>query len=295
MTITAYLRQDGRKGIRNAVIVAYMVECARHVAQEIVLRFRGQPVQMIGFPGCYPNDYAARMMRALCTHPNVGAVLLVSLGCEGMNRDALLQLVRESGRPAELVVIQETGGTRRSIAAGRSLGGEHAGAARDHAARADDGAASSSSAPSAAARTRPAASPPTRRSASPSTRWSPPAARAIFEETGELIGLEQVMAERAATPALARRDPRLHAQDRGVLPRARPEQLRARQRRWRADHDRGEIARRLCQERQLAHRRPDQARRRAAARRALSARRGAGRRRSGSAFPTSTTMPRSPN
>ena len=35
---------------------------------------------VIGFPGCYPNEYAQRVMERLCTHPNVGAVLLVSLG-----------------------------------------------------------------------------------------------------------------------------------------------------------------------------------------------------------------------
>jgi len=88
--INGYLRQDGRKGIRNTVVVAYLVECARHVAQEITNRFRGQPVHMIGFPGCYPNDYASMMMRRLCTHPNVGAVLLVSLGCESMDRNNVL-------------------------------------------------------------------------------------------------------------------------------------------------------------------------------------------------------------
>ena len=27
-----FLRQDGRKGIRNFVVVAYLVECAHHVA-----------------------------------------------------------------------------------------------------------------------------------------------------------------------------------------------------------------------------------------------------------------------
>ncbi|MFB1037050.1 MAG: UxaA family hydrolase, partial [Sinobacterium sp.] len=30
--IPAYLRQDGRKGIRNVIVVAYLVECAHHVA-----------------------------------------------------------------------------------------------------------------------------------------------------------------------------------------------------------------------------------------------------------------------
>ena len=32
MSATGYLRQDGRKGIRNYVVVAYLVECAHHVA-----------------------------------------------------------------------------------------------------------------------------------------------------------------------------------------------------------------------------------------------------------------------
>src|SRR3546814_2044228 len=41
---------------------------------------------VIGFPGCYPNPYALKMMQRLATHPNVGAVLLVSLGCEGFNK-----------------------------------------------------------------------------------------------------------------------------------------------------------------------------------------------------------------
>ncbi len=202
-----YLRQDGRKGIRNAVIVAYLVECARHVAQEITLRFRhshgGDPVQMIGFPGCYPNEYATRMMRGLCTHPNVGAVLLVSLGCEGMNRDALLADIRASGRPAELVTIQQAGGTLRSIEAGAAW-----------VARAQQALASVPEVPMTEAElivgTICGGSDATSGlTANPAIGVAFDAlvaagARAIFEETGELIGLERVMAERAATPGLAR-------------------------------------------------------------------------------------------
>ena len=30
-----WLRSDGRKGIRNVVAVAYLVECAHHVAREV--------------------------------------------------------------------------------------------------------------------------------------------------------------------------------------------------------------------------------------------------------------------
>jgi altronate dehydratase large subunit len=118
--ILGYERADGRKGIRNHVLVAYLVECAHHVARAIATPFEEEGAQLIGFPGCYPNDYAQRMMEAFCTHPNVGAVLVVSLGCEQFNRPRLVELVRASGRPCELVVIQKTGGTRATIAAGRA-------------------------------------------------------------------------------------------------------------------------------------------------------------------------------
>lgn len=117
-----YLRPDGRKGIRNTVAVVYLVECARHVASEIVLPYRDRGAQVIGFPGYYPNDYAQMMMERLCTHPNVGAVLLVSLGCESFNRFRLEKVVSGSGRPVKSIVIQRAGGTRSSIVEGRGPG-----------------------------------------------------------------------------------------------------------------------------------------------------------------------------
>jgi altronate hydrolase len=116
----AYLRADGRKGIRNVVAVVYLVECAHHVAHEIVTPFRDRGAHVIGFPGCYPNDYAFRMLSNLCTHPNVGAVLLVSLGCESFPRQALHAVVADSGRPVETLVIQQKGGTRSTLAAGQA-------------------------------------------------------------------------------------------------------------------------------------------------------------------------------
>ena len=58
------------------------------------------------------------MMKRLCTHPNVGAVLLVSLGCEGFDRYRLRDVVAASGRSVETVVIQKAGGTARAVGAG---------------------------------------------------------------------------------------------------------------------------------------------------------------------------------
>ena len=120
--LEGYLREDGRKGIRNYVLVAYLVECAHHVARAIATPFAERGAQLIGFPGCYPNAYAQDMMESLCTHPNVGAVLLVSLGCEQMNRPRLLEVIERSGRPVSLLVIQKKRRNARLDRIGAPLG-----------------------------------------------------------------------------------------------------------------------------------------------------------------------------
>jgi altronate hydrolase len=48
----------------------------------------------------------------------VGAVLVVSLGCEGFNRNGLHEAVEASGRPVHTITIQQNGGTRASVAGG---------------------------------------------------------------------------------------------------------------------------------------------------------------------------------
>jgi altronate hydrolase len=118
-TWQGYLRKDGRKGIRNHILIVYTVECASFVAQEIG---KGEPdLHVIGFPGCYDNDYAIRLMLALATHPNIGGVLCVGLGCEYTQPHRIAEAVRQSGRPAESFFIQEHGGTRTSVALGKQL------------------------------------------------------------------------------------------------------------------------------------------------------------------------------
>jgi len=196
-----YLRADGRKGIRNYVAVAYLVECAHFVAREIVQPHRDDGAQVIGFPGCFPNDYAQKMMEALCTHPNVGAVLLVSLGCESFNRFQLEKAITESGRAVQTIVIQKEGGTRSSIAMGREwVGAQIAELAKAQRVPMDvdelvigtvcggsDGTSGITGNPAVGLAF---------------DRLGAEGATCIFEETGELIGCEQIMAGRAATPEL---------------------------------------------------------------------------------------------
>ena len=118
-TWQGYLRSDGRKGIRNIILVVYTVECASHVAHAIGRD--EDDVHVIGFPGCYDNQYAIRMILALGRHPNVGAVLAVGLGCEYTQPAKIAQNVRESGRPADSFFIQENGGTKSGIAHGKEI------------------------------------------------------------------------------------------------------------------------------------------------------------------------------
>ncbi|MCC7496217.1 MAG: UxaA family hydrolase [Bryobacterales bacterium] len=119
LSFQGFLRDDGRKGIRNVVLVVYTVECASHVALEIA---RGEPdAHVVGFSGCYDNAYAIRLMLALARHPNVGAVLAVGLGCEYTQPAKIAEVVRKSGRPAEWFYIQEHGGTLKSIELGKRI------------------------------------------------------------------------------------------------------------------------------------------------------------------------------
>lgn len=118
-TWTGFLRGDGRLGVRNLVLIIYTVECAQFVAHEIGRDEDG--VHVIGFPGCYDNPYAIRLLLALGRHPNVGAVLAVGLGCEYTQPERIADAVRQSGRSAEWFFIQEAGGTHKGIQRGKEM------------------------------------------------------------------------------------------------------------------------------------------------------------------------------
>jgi len=196
-----YLRSDGRKGIRNITLIVYLVECARHVAQRIASGFDEQQVQVIGFSGCYPNSYAERMMQALCTQANVGAVLLVSLGCESFNGQALQEHVAASNRPVQFIGIQRVGGTKHAIEQGRQFIIE-ANAALEKVPRVsirwEDlivGVVSGGSDATSGLTANPAAG-------LAFDKLLEKGATCIFENTGEMIGLEDDLQRRASRPEL---------------------------------------------------------------------------------------------
>jgi len=200
-TLTGYLRSDGRKGIRNLVVVAYLVECAHHVAREITLSFRHQNVHLIGFPGCYPNGYADKVMRQLVTHPNVGAVLLISLGCESFNKQGLETLVDATGRPVHTLTIQQTGGTKSTIAQGVEWvqHAQEAIASTQRVAMQIEELVVATVCGGSDGTSGITANPAVGRAFDALVEQG---AACIFEETGELVGCEFHMKRRAATPEL---------------------------------------------------------------------------------------------
>jgi len=121
MTFIGYERPDGRVGCRNHVAVIPSVVCANDVAQEIC-RVVGNCRGYFHHQGCCqlpPDlDRVTAVLTALGLSGNVGAVLIVSLGCEGTDHQKMYETIKASGKPVEIIHIQELGGVANSIAEG---------------------------------------------------------------------------------------------------------------------------------------------------------------------------------
>ena len=117
-TFNGYRRSDGTVGVRNHLAVIPSVFCANRTVERITAQLPGA-VSLRHAVGCsqvgLDLELTARTLKAMGTHPNVGAVIVVGLGCERFNPLELFEAVRASGRPAELFVIQEEGGTTNTL------------------------------------------------------------------------------------------------------------------------------------------------------------------------------------
>lgn len=121
--IRVYLRSDGGIGVRNYVAVMPTVACANDVAERIAERIQGAR-SLLHHQGCgqLQSDLTQieRTLIGLATNGNVGAVILVSLGCEGVNVDRMHAAIQRAGRPVSRVNIQELGSSLRAIRRGRA-------------------------------------------------------------------------------------------------------------------------------------------------------------------------------
>ena len=235
---------DGRVGIRDVVAVVYLVECARQVAEAIAAGRETSTSSASAAATRAPTP--SEMLERLCTHPNVGAVALVSLGCEGFDRERLADVVAASGRPVTTLVIQQA--RRHPRDGGRGAGVDRRTCAPRRRARTvplglsdlvvgticggSDGTSGITANPVVGR---------------VFDRLVAAGGTAVFEETGELIGCEHHMAQRAVTAELGREIVARVAEGGRLLHGDGTRQLLAGQRRGWAHHAGGEVARRLLE------------------------------------------------
>ena len=97
-TFMGYRRKDGRAAIRNEIWIIPTVGCVNNIAQAMVKEnqhlVKGSIDGLYTFPhpfGCSQmgDDHAQtrKLLAALVNHPNAGAVLVLSLGCENLTQD----------------------------------------------------------------------------------------------------------------------------------------------------------------------------------------------------------------
>lgn len=129
-TFQGYRREDGRAAVRNEIWIIPTVGCVNDVAKKLVSDnqdlVNGSIDGLYTFPhpyGCSQtgDDHAQtrKLLAALVRHPNAGAVLVLSLGCENLQHD---QFVEELGAyDPERVKFLTCQDVEDEFAAGRTL------------------------------------------------------------------------------------------------------------------------------------------------------------------------------
>jgi altronate dehydratase large subunit len=120
-----YRRRDGRIGTRNHVLVVPTVICSSLVAERVAAAVPPVASALPHLAGCGQLGPDMRVthetLAAYCAHPNVGAVVVIALGCEQVVAQVLAEAARAQGKPAEIVAIQSEGGTVRATEKGSAV------------------------------------------------------------------------------------------------------------------------------------------------------------------------------
>jgi Altronate dehydratase len=118
-----YRRSDGSIGIRNHVLIIPTVSCVNRIAMDIANKAGG--VTFMHPYGCTfdaeENAITEHSYIGHGLHPNVGAVLVLSLGCETASAARVAEAIAKSGKRVETLVVQREGGSRTTGAAGIEL------------------------------------------------------------------------------------------------------------------------------------------------------------------------------
>lgn len=86
----------GGRASANGVLVAYLVECAHHVARQVAASFGDAEVHLIGFPGCDPNEYAQEVIEMIACGAHM---VLFSTGRGSVVGSAIAPVVKVCANP----------------------------------------------------------------------------------------------------------------------------------------------------------------------------------------------------
>jgi altronate dehydratase large subunit len=120
MKFHGYERPGGSVGVRNILLVMAVADCSEPVARMIAEGTKGA-FAITQHYGCIPGQMVANTLIGVGENPNVAAVLLVGMGCEGMPAHALGKMIKRSGKPVEWISIQELGGTHNAVTKGKQI------------------------------------------------------------------------------------------------------------------------------------------------------------------------------
>jgi altronate hydrolase len=131
-TFQGYLREDGRAGTRNYVAVVAASNCAAYTVDWIAESFDSASLPknvdgVVAFPhgdGCGhafgpDTDQLRRTLAGVLNHPNVGAALIIGLGCEVNQIDHYLGPNAPRSKRLHGLTLQTSGGTRGTVEAAR--------------------------------------------------------------------------------------------------------------------------------------------------------------------------------
>jgi altronate dehydratase large subunit len=114
MHLKGYRRPDGRVGFRNHLLILPTSICSSSLAQKISRKVPGS-IAIIDNSGCciLDNDQEihARTIINTAGNPNVGATLVVDLGCEALSAERAASEIEKFGKPVRHLSIQQVGGT----------------------------------------------------------------------------------------------------------------------------------------------------------------------------------------
>lgn len=121
-TFRGFQRSDGSIGIRNHILVISTVACSNYIVDSIV-RDTPNAISATHQYGCdqigKDLDLFFNTLLGISMNGNVAAVLVIGLGCEEISALYLAKSISEKGKPADYLIIQETGGTSKSIIEGK--------------------------------------------------------------------------------------------------------------------------------------------------------------------------------